>query len=141
MRPILNFAPYEQTLNPGRICHPGVSFVPQGWDLSPGGEFCPLGVKLSPGVEILLSILLNSRECSPLGLSEGVNIPPRGQISPLSDKSHPMGPSSHLEVKCQKIYQQFPLWGAIIFFSKMGFLVWKQTIWQPWSRVAYILED
>jgi hypothetical protein len=28
-------------------------------------------------------ILLKSRECSPLGLNEGVNIPPRGKISPL----------------------------------------------------------
>jgi hypothetical protein len=29
------------------------------------------------------SILLNRRECSPLGVNKGVNIPPRGQISPL----------------------------------------------------------
>jgi hypothetical protein len=38
--------------------------------LSPRGEFCRLGVKLSPGGEILCSppILLNSRECSPLGV-------------------------------------------------------------------------
>jgi hypothetical protein len=55
--------------------------------LSPRGEFCPLGVKLSRG-EIQFSvcpfIFLNSRECSPLGVNEGVKIPPRGLISPLS---------------------------------------------------------
>jgi hypothetical protein len=56
--------------------------------LSPGGEFCPLGVKLSPGVKFSVrpSILLNYRECSPLVLNNGVNIPPRGQISPLGVK-------------------------------------------------------
>jgi hypothetical protein len=37
------------------------------------------------------SILLNSRECSPLGVNEGVNIPPRGQISPLGAKFTPRG--------------------------------------------------
>jgi hypothetical protein len=39
----------------------------------------PLGVKFS----VRTSILLNSRECSPLGVIEGVKIPPWGQISPL----------------------------------------------------------
>jgi hypothetical protein len=39
------------------------------------GEFCPLRVKFS----VRPSILLNSRECS----RTGVNIPPRGQSSPL----------------------------------------------------------
>jgi hypothetical protein len=29
------------------------------------------------------SILLNNIECSPLGVNEGVNFTPRGQISPL----------------------------------------------------------
>jgi hypothetical protein len=57
--------------------------VPQEWILSPGagGEVIP-GVKFS----VRPSILLNSRECSPLGVNagvnEGVNTPPRGQISP-----------------------------------------------------------
>jgi hypothetical protein len=37
------------------------------------------------------SILLNSRECTPLGVNEGVNIPPRGQISPLGAKFTPRG--------------------------------------------------
>jgi hypothetical protein len=44
-------------------------------------------VKLSPGGELLCSPLhtskVNSKECSPLGVNEGVNIPPRGQSSPL----------------------------------------------------------
>jgi hypothetical protein len=49
-------------------------------------------------------ILLNSRECSPLGVNKGVSISPRGQISPLGAKFkfntggqvqvHPWGPSS-----------------------------------------------
>jgi hypothetical protein len=30
-------------------------------------------------------------ECSPLGVNEGVNIPPRGQISPLGVKFNPVG--------------------------------------------------
>jgi hypothetical protein len=37
------------------------------------------------------SILLNSRECSPLGVNKGVNIPPRGQSSPLGAKFIPRG--------------------------------------------------
>jgi hypothetical protein len=35
------------------------------------------------------SILLNSREHSPLGVNEGVEISPRGQISPLGAKFAP----------------------------------------------------
>jgi hypothetical protein len=37
------------------------------------------------------SILLNSRECTPLGVNKGVNIPPRGQVSPLGAKFTPRG--------------------------------------------------
>jgi hypothetical protein len=44
-----------------------------------------LGVKFS----VRPSILLNSRECSPLGVNKGVYIPPRGQISPLGTKFIP----------------------------------------------------
>jgi hypothetical protein len=57
------------------------------------GEFCPLEVKLSPGGEISVrpSILLNSREYSPLGMNEGVNIP-------LGDKFHPWGTGVKLRV-------------------------------------------
>jgi hypothetical protein len=57
--------------------HPKGEVVPQGWILSSG-------VKLFPGGEIFC------RECSPLGVNEGVNegvnIPPRGQFSPLGAK-------------------------------------------------------
>jgi hypothetical protein len=35
------------------------------------------------GFSLYSSILLDSRECSPLGVNEGVKIPPRGQTSPL----------------------------------------------------------
>jgi hypothetical protein len=57
--------------------------------LSPRGEFCPLGVKFS----VRLSLLLNCKlyvECLSLGVNEGVNIPPRGQISPRRPSS-PLG--------------------------------------------------
>jgi hypothetical protein len=77
MRPILNFAPRGElwpqgrTLIPkGKFCPPGANFVPKGWSY-------PLGVKFS----VRPSILLNNRECSPLEVNEGVNIPPRGQIT------------------------------------------------------------
>jgi hypothetical protein len=48
-------------------------------------EFCSQGVKYSSGVKFSIrpSILLNSGECPLLGVNEGVNIPSRGQISPL----------------------------------------------------------
>jgi hypothetical protein len=67
MRLILNFAPRGEV-------------VLQGWTLS-------LGVKFSAGP----SILLNSRECSPLRVYEGVNLILRGQISPLGAKFTPGG--------------------------------------------------
>jgi hypothetical protein len=46
-----------------------LNFDPPEAKLSPS---CPPGVKFS----VRPSILLNSRECSPLGVNEGVNIPP-----------------------------------------------------------------
>jgi hypothetical protein len=75
----------------------GANLWPPEVKLFPRGEICPLGVKLSNGGEILCSpsILLNmfvcSRECSPLGVNEGVNISPRGQSSPLGAKFTPRG--------------------------------------------------
>jgi hypothetical protein len=71
-RPVLNFAPR------GKV-------GPQGWILSPGSWSYPLGVKFS----VRPSILLNNRECSPLGGPWGVNFTPRGQISPQGDKLTP----------------------------------------------------
>jgi hypothetical protein len=69
--------------------------------ISPLGANCdpeeqsPLGVKSSPGGEIVCLPLqffyVNCRECSPLGVNEGVNIPPRGQNSPLGANVHPWG--------------------------------------------------
>jgi hypothetical protein len=58
---------------------------------SPLVENFALGVKLSPGGEVHPSILLKSRECSPLGVNEGVKIPPWGQISPLGANFMPGG--------------------------------------------------
>jgi hypothetical protein len=46
-----------------------------------------LGVKFS----LSPSILLNTGEGSPLGVNEGVNLPPRGQSSPLGPSSPPRG--------------------------------------------------
>jgi hypothetical protein len=66
LRPILNFSPRDKRWPPG------ANLFPKGWSYS-------LGVKFS----VCPSILLNSRKCSPLLVNKGVNIPPRGQISPL----------------------------------------------------------
>jgi hypothetical protein len=60
----------------------GANFDPQWWFLPPGGELIPWGVKFS----VCPSILLKRRKSSPLGVNEGVNIPPRGQSSPLGLK-------------------------------------------------------
>jgi hypothetical protein len=47
----------------------GPNFDPRERSCPQTGEFCLLGLKLSPGVKFSIrpSILLNSRECSPLG--------------------------------------------------------------------------
>jgi hypothetical protein len=66
--------------------------------MSPRGEFCPLGVKFS----VHPSILLISRDCSPLGVNERMNISPREQISPLGAKFDPgakFNPGARDEVK------------------------------------------
>jgi hypothetical protein len=61
--------------------------------LSRRGEVIPGGgVKFS----VRPSILLNNRECSPLGVNEGVNFAPRGQISSLGAKFTPRGQNSPL---------------------------------------------
>jgi hypothetical protein len=49
-------------------------------NLVPWGKVIPWGFSARP------SILLNSREYSPLVVNEGVNIPPREKISPLGAK-------------------------------------------------------
>jgi hypothetical protein len=51
------------------------------------------------------SILLNSRECSLLGVNKGVNIP-------LGDKFHPWGPSSPLGArgKLRMALRNFPVY-------------------------------
>jgi hypothetical protein len=41
------------------------------------------------------SILLNSRECSPLGVNEGVNIPSRGLILPLGARGEVTNDPQH----------------------------------------------
>jgi hypothetical protein len=65
-RPILNFAPRGKLDPQGWTWPPGVNLTPRG-ELDPQGWSCPLGVKFS----VRPSILLNSRECSPLGVNEG----------------------------------------------------------------------
>jgi hypothetical protein len=81
-RPILNFAQRGKLYSQGWNCPPGVNFVPLGWSYS-------LGVKFF--VRPSISILLNIRDSSPLGVNEGVNIPPREQSSPLGAKFTPGG--------------------------------------------------
>jgi hypothetical protein len=66
----------------------------------PLGRSYPLGVEIS----VRPSILLSSRECSPPGVNKGVNISPRGHISPLGAKFppwgqvHPWGPGVKLRM-------------------------------------------
>jgi hypothetical protein len=79
-RPILNFAPTCNLWPQGRSCPPEVKFVPWGWSY-------PLGVKFS----VHQSILVNSRECSPLGVNKGLKISPRGKTSLISYISYPLG--------------------------------------------------
>jgi hypothetical protein len=71
---------------------PGANFDPQGRRCPPGVIFVPSGLSYTLRVKFSVrpSILQNSRECSPLGVNEGVNIPPKGQISPLRAK-FPLG--------------------------------------------------
>jgi hypothetical protein len=74
-RPVLNLAPRGKLWPPGAKLSPRSELCPYGWSY-------PLGVKFS----VHPFILLNSREYSPLGINKGVNIPPRGQSSPLGAK-------------------------------------------------------
>jgi hypothetical protein len=66
---------------------------PLGANFDPRGEVVPQGWILSPKVKLSVrpSILPNSRECSLLGVNEGMNIPPRGKISPPGSKFTPGG--------------------------------------------------
>jgi hypothetical protein len=52
------------------------NFDPRG-KLSPRGEFCPLGWSYPLGVKLSVrpSVLLNSRECSPMGWTKGWTFP------------------------------------------------------------------
>jgi hypothetical protein len=61
---------------------------PLGANFDPRSEVVPQVLILSLGVKFSVrpSILLNIRECSPLGVNKRVKIPPRGQISTLGAK-------------------------------------------------------
>jgi hypothetical protein len=91
LRPILNLTPRGK-LWPQDKFSPRGKFFPRG-NFSPRGKFCPLGWSYPLGVKFSVrpSILQNIRECSPLGVNKGVNIPPRVQISPLGAKFNPRG--------------------------------------------------
>jgi hypothetical protein len=88
-----SFGRYVDTINWGPfLTSPiGANFDPQGRSCPPGENFVPLGSSYPLGVKfsVCSSILLNSRECSPLGVNEGVNIPPRGHISSMGAKFTP----------------------------------------------------
>jgi hypothetical protein len=71
---------------------------PLGANFDPRGGVVPLGWSYSLGVKFSVhpSILLSSRECSPLGVNEWVNISPRGQISPQGARGEVKnGPQPH----------------------------------------------
>jgi hypothetical protein len=82
-RPVFNFAPR------GEILHPGDDVGLQGWSwplgvkLASRGEVGPQGWSWPLGVKTLCSPLHSSKQwgCSPLGVNEGVNSPPRGHSS------------------------------------------------------------
>jgi hypothetical protein len=59
---------------------------PNCWNLSPLGWSFPVGGRPS----VRPSVFLNSRECLPPGVNEGVNFPPRIQSSPLEYKFLPL---------------------------------------------------
>jgi hypothetical protein len=80
-RPILNIAPGGEVVPYGQILFPGA------------GRSYPLGVKFS----VCPSILLNIIEYSPMRMNKGVNIPPRGPMSPLGTV-HPWGPRVKLRM-------------------------------------------
>jgi hypothetical protein len=105
LRPILNFDPR------GKLW-PHVKVVPQGWSLSPRGEVIPWGWSYPLGVKFSArpSIILNSRDCSPLGVNKGVNIPPRGQITPLGPIS-PLGARGEVKNGPLNPPDIIPSWG------------------------------
>jgi hypothetical protein len=78
----------------GENFDPKGEVVPRGWSFALGGKF-----------SVHPSILLNSRECSPLGVNEGANIPLEDKISPLGanltprGKVHPRGGGANHDVK------------------------------------------
>jgi hypothetical protein len=71
----LNFAP-----------NPRGEVVPQGWILSPKCEVIPCGWS-----SLFAPLFVRTVECWPLGVNEGVNIPPRGTIFTPRGKLHPWG--------------------------------------------------
>jgi hypothetical protein len=100
---------------PGRSLLPSTNQSSWGKPKTRGPFLGPLGQTFyhtvtpwSYPLRVILSIcpstLLNSRVCSPLGVNKGVNIPPRGQISPLGakftprDEVHPWGPGVKLRM-------------------------------------------
>jgi hypothetical protein len=68
--------------------------------LSPRGEVIPQGWRAS----VRPFILLNIRECSPLGVNKGVNNPSRGQSSPLGENVTPGGQLMLLKTGLWDVY-------------------------------------
>jgi hypothetical protein len=82
-----------RSLNKGSLgCEQGTFLISPLGVLWTRSWSCSLGLKLPPRGEdtrVHPSILLYSRECSPLGVNERVNIPSRDQSSPLGAKLTP----------------------------------------------------
>jgi hypothetical protein len=96
-----------------KILRPILNFAPRG-KLWPPGAIFPLGVKLSPGGgnSLFAPPFSQTVECSPLGVNEGVNIPPRGQSSPLRGQVHPWGAKFTPEGPSSPLGGQVHPWGA-----------------------------
>jgi hypothetical protein len=101
-------------------------------NFTPGGKLWPPGVKLS----VCPSILINNRECSPLGVNKGVNFTPRGQISPLGARGEVKNGPLH----CRNLQHFLPSsWGSIREnewhspFLQLPLDNWPGSVWRFWN--------
>jgi hypothetical protein len=96
-----------------------------GAKLSLRGGFSPLGVIFY----VRPSILLNSRECSPLGVNEGVNITPRG----LGENS-PKGWLFTMD-SFSKITKVIQIFGLLFCLQKKCINFNKKWVWSTYWAI------
>jgi hypothetical protein len=105
---------------------------PLGLKLAPRSQLFQLGMKVFRSEEhplyIFPFILLYSRECSLLGVNEGVNIPSRNQSAPLGVKLPPRGKLMMLKTGLKRIRH----WRTYIYFDILDLLESAQIIAARW---------